>query len=283
MIFFLGYLSRLVGVNHVVKEPCHTSALSGESWIEELLLGSPRRFRNQMRMHPETFEQILDTMVTRKILQSSRYVSAKEKIAIFLFIAGHAASNRQAQERFQRSGWTITKALHVLDALLVIYPEVVVLPDPDVCPWEIHSNPKIYPLFQDCIGALDGTHIPTAPPAGRGKPFRNRKGFQSQNVLAACSFDLRFVYVLTGWEGSASDGGVLKDAMLRKGFSIPAGKMYFGDAGYGLTLNVITPYRGVRYHLREWSLGNQRPQNKKELYNLRHAQQRNCIEQILVF
>jgi hypothetical protein len=68
--------------------------------------------------------------------------------------------------------------------------------------------------------------------------------------------------------------------MLRKGFSIPVGNIYLGDAGYGLTNSVITPYRGVRFHLREWSLGNQRPQNAKELYNLRHAQQRNCIERI---
>ncbi|KAG9400208.1 hypothetical protein AC1031_022016 [Aphanomyces cochlioides] len=42
----------------------------------------------------------------------------------------------------------------------------------------------------------------------------------------------------------------------------------------------MTPYRGVLYHLREWASGSQRPQNAKELYNLRHSQQRNSIERI---
>ena len=34
--------------------------------------------------------------------------------------------------------------------------------------------------------------------------FRGRKRL-TQNVLAAVSFDLRFTYVLAGWEGSAHD------------------------------------------------------------------------------
>ena len=45
-----------------------------------------------------------------------------------------------------------------------------------------------------------------------------------QNVLAAISFDLKFIYVLAGWEGSAHDSHVLNDAFARLGgFSIPDG------------------------------------------------------------
>lgn len=45
--------------------------------------------------------------------------------------------------------------------------------------------------------------------------YRNRKGQLSQNVLAACNFDLEFIYVLSGWEGSAHDAKVLQDALTR--------------------------------------------------------------------
>ncbi|KAL0453796.1 UNVERIFIED_CONTAM: hypothetical protein Slati_1357700 [Sesamum latifolium] len=38
----------------------------------------------------------------------------------------------------------------------------------------------------------------------------------------------------------------------------------------------LTPYRGVRYHLKEWDRGG--PQNARELFNLRHAAARNVIE-----
>ncbi|ETW00614.1 hypothetical protein H310_07185 [Aphanomyces invadans] len=254
----MATISILVGcaawwaVNHVIKGPCHTTALKGEQWVDELLTGSHRRFRNQLRMLPSTFNSLLATLQSKYSLSSSRYVSAKEKLATFLF---------------------------VIASLLLLYPVVVTLPSKDI-PYEIHSNPKMYPFFEHCVGALDGTHIRATPPPGFAKPFRNRKGYVSQNVVAACSFDLRFVYVLAGWEGAASDGRVLSDALLGKGFEIPEGKMYLGDAGYSLKTNLLTPYRGVRYHLREWAAGNQRPQNARELYNLRHYQQRNCIERV---
>ncbi|KAK1627951.1 hypothetical protein QYE76_002266 [Lolium multiflorum] len=38
--------------------------------------------------------------------------------------------------------------------------------------------------------------------------FRGRKHYTSQNVLAVVDFDMRFTYVLTGWEGSAHDASI---------------------------------------------------------------------------
>ena len=61
------------------------------------------------------------------------------------------------------------------------------------------------------------------PPEIQGK-FRSCKDGTTQNVLAAISFDLKFTYVLAGWEGSAHDSRVFNDAFARPGgFSIPEG------------------------------------------------------------
>ena len=60
-------------------------------------------------------------------------------------------------------------------------------------------------------------------------------------------------------------------------FLLDADKYYLVDAGFMLTGGLITPYRGVRYHLKEYSKRNP-PQNHKELFNLRHASLRNAIE-----
>jgi len=58
-------------------------------------------------------------------------------------------------------------------------------------------------------------------------PFRNKNGLLSQNVLAACSFDLRFHYVLAGWEGSASDLRVLNSALTRRNkLQVPEGILF---------------------------------------------------------
>jgi hypothetical protein len=42
----------------------------------------------------------------------------------------------------------------------------------------------------------------------------------------ACDFDLNFVHVLPGWEGSAHDGRVLADAQARHRFDTPVGKYW---------------------------------------------------------
>lgn len=90
-------------------------------------------------------------------------------------------------------------------------------------------------------------------------------------MLAVCDFDFKFIYLLAGWEGSAHDSRVIRDAY-EKGFVIPDGKFYLADAGYPLTKELLVPYRGVRYHLREQEQAQLRPENKEELFNLRHAQ-----------
>ena len=42
-----------------------------------------------------------------------------------------------------------------------------------------------------------------------------RKHTTTQNVLAAVDFDMRFTYVLAGWEGSTHDARILADALER--------------------------------------------------------------------
>ena len=77
---------------------------------------------------------------------------------------------------------------------------------------------------QDCVGVIDGTHVrASVPPEIQGR-FRGRKDGTTQNVLVVISFDLKFTYILAGWEGSAHDSSVLNDAFARsRGFSIPEG------------------------------------------------------------
>jgi hypothetical protein len=67
---------------------------------------------------------------------------------------------------------------------------------------------------------------------------------------------------------------------MKYSFIFLQGKYYLVDAGYANTTNFLAPYRGVRYHLREWSGTNLSPQNYEELFNLRHSSLRNAIERI---
>jgi len=124
-------------------------------------------------------------------------------------------------------------------------------------PWEITSNPKFYPFLKNCLGAVDGSLIPATVPTVDAGIYRRRKGCTAQNILVVVAFDLTFQYVLSGWDGSAHDSPVLDDAK-QKGFEIPEGKYYLGDAGYSGSTSLLVPYRNVRYHLKEFQQGNTR-------------------------
>jgi len=78
------------------------------------------------------------------------------------------------------------------------------------------------------VGAIDGTHILARVPAISRAAFLGRKHTTTQNVLAAVDFDLRFTYVLAGWEGSAHDALILADALQRgDGLKVPQGNTIF--------------------------------------------------------
>ena len=60
-------------------------------------------------------------------------------------------------------------------------------------------------------------------------------------------------------------------------YLIYVGKYYLGDAGYDNKNGILSPYRSVRYHLKEFS---DRPsENAQELFNLQHSSLRTTIEQ----
>jgi hypothetical protein len=129
------------------------------------------------------------------------------------------------------------------------YGKYVQLPANDsLTPPEVRSNPKLFLFFEDCNGAIDGSHICAIVAAAAVAQNRNRKGFISQNVLAMGTFSMQFLYILAGWEGSASDGQVFEDAHCTD-FAARPGKYFLADAGFPTCNALLIPYRGIQYHL----------------------------------
>ncbi|KAL8557281.1 hypothetical protein ACS0TY_004642 [Phlomoides rotata] len=116
-----------------------------------------------------------------------------------------------------------------------------------------------------CLGALDGTYIHVKVSQPDVPHYRNWKGNISVNVLVVCDRDMNYVYVLSGWEGSAADNRILCDAVTRtNGLKVPTGNnsimiMHLNnslwlviityDGGYTNDNGFLTPYRGVRAHM----------------------------------
>ncbi|KZP27147.1 hypothetical protein FIBSPDRAFT_692577, partial [Athelia psychrophila] len=85
---------------------------------------------------------------------------------------------RHTGERFQRSNETIANYFKVCVRFFSggpFYRKYVVLPGDDApIPDKILHNPK-FKYFKGALGALDGSHIPCAPPKEVRPMYRNRK------------------------------------------------------------------------------------------------------------
>jgi hypothetical protein len=91
------------------KIPVHTSRLTGQDWIDELLIGHDGRFYNELGLNKHVFRRLITVLERDAGLCATRHVSAEEQLAVFLHYARCGLSNRALQERFQRSADTITK------------------------------------------------------------------------------------------------------------------------------------------------------------------------------
>jgi len=254
-----------------VKQPYHTSILSGEGWVQELLNGHPKRIQCELGVSKEVFNLLIHELQSMGHTRT-RHVSLEEQLAIFLYTSVTGLSVRHTGERFQRANATISKwvvhLLHIKATYLYylryfkrmvevfssrpFYTKYIRQPTSyNQSSHPLYYNKKLWPFFQHALGAIDGSHIHFSPPVFYQAAYRNRKGFLSQNCLFACSFDLKFTYALTGWEGSAADARVYHSAV-NTDLVIPDGWYYLGDAGFPHCNNLLVPFRGVRYHLAEW-------------------------------
>ena len=68
--------------------------------------------------------------------------------------------------------------------------------------------------FPNCVGAIDGKHVPLINPINSGSTCFNYKSFFSIVLLALVDADFTFLYVNVGCQGRISDGGLFKNSEL---------------------------------------------------------------------
>ncbi|KAL5553402.1 hypothetical protein UlMin_040803 [Ulmus minor] len=203
------------------------------------------------RMNRRTFSILCQYLITIVGLKGTKNMDVEEMVVIFLHIISHDVKNRIMRRQFARSGETIGKQFNVvLNGML-----------------RLHEN---------CLGALDGTHIKINVLASDRPRYRTKKNEIATNVLGVVSQNMQFIYVLPRWEGSAADSRVLRDVISRlNGLKVPKECYYQCDTRYPNGEGFLTPYRGQRYHLNDWARPSNTPQ---EFFNLKHSSARNIVE-----
>jgi hypothetical protein len=91
-----------------MKEPYHTSILSGYAWVQELLHGHPEHIHTELGVHKEVFHALIEVLLSMGH-GDSRNVTLQEQLAIFLYMSVTGLSICHVGEQFQHANGTISK------------------------------------------------------------------------------------------------------------------------------------------------------------------------------
>ncbi|XP_035841417.1 uncharacterized protein LOC110919634 [Helianthus annuus] len=243
---------------NIPRIPCHTSCRTGNIFIQEILNGHPRRCYEDFRLHVDVFKSLCSDLRMHYNLKETRE--------------------------------TIHRHFHrVLRAVLKLSGDII-MPKAnynDEVPRQLLNNSRYYPMFKDCIGAIDGTHVKASVREHEQAKYIGRKGYATQNIMAACDFNMCFTFAWAGWEGTAHDTRIFLEALRKPEVKFPrptGDKYYVVDAGYPNTRGYLAPYKGndVRYHIPDFRRGQtaaqRAPKGLKETFNYYHSSLRNVIE-----
>ena len=175
------------------------------------------------RMSRSLFDKLHDLLVTNYGLKSTRVMSSIECLGMFLWIIGAPQSFIQGKNIFKRSTKTISrKFVEMLDSINLLTAEIIKPRNSEFR--TVHSRLEdscFSPHFNNCIGAIDETHVPVVVPSSELVAHVGRHGYSTQNVLAVCDFDMRFIFVVAGWPSSVHDMRVFNDALRKYGNKFP--------------------------------------------------------------
>lgn len=108
--------------------------------------------------------------------------------------------------------------------------------------------------FPQCIGAIDGCHIPVSSPKLHAVDYYNYKGWYSTVLLAVCDYKYRFIYINVGAPGRNNDSHLYNSSQLPKLLShlnrdlerqiidtiMPP--FLIGDSAFPLSVNLMKPF-----------------------------------------
>jgi len=150
---------------HLNRAEYRQPAMTGLEWVQRKL-GDSKACFSMFRMSPPMFHTLHDLLVQSYGMKSSAKSTSVEALGMFLWMLGAPQSFRQAEDRFERSLGTVSNMLNkVLKCMVKLAADIIKPLDPQFRTMHPRlRNPRFYPYFKDCIGGIDGTHVPCVVP-----------------------------------------------------------------------------------------------------------------------
>uniref|UniRef100_K4A2P7 DUF8040 domain-containing protein n=1 Tax=Setaria italica TaxID=4555 RepID=K4A2P7_SETIT len=124
-------------------------------------------------MEPHIFKEVATYLRSKRFIVDTR-ITVEEKLGFFLYMLSRNASYEDLAVTFGHSNDTFHYHInHFFNKVIpTLSRRFLQSPNPNQVHPKILENPRYYPFFKNCLGAIDGTHIPTFP---KIKKFQNNK------------------------------------------------------------------------------------------------------------
>ena len=140
-LIIVAALCMMMMVMLTDPEPYHTSILSGQMWVEELLEGHPDCIYCKLSVQKEVFLELIHTLHNFSIT-GSKHISLEEQVSIFLYMSMTGLTIHHIGKHFQCLNNTISKSfckMLLIFSSAPFYTTYITLPNADTPPFT--TNP----------------------------------------------------------------------------------------------------------------------------------------------
>ncbi len=192
-------------------------------WWLNLLNGiSPvNEWKENLRMSQTNFVKLCDEirpLITLQTTTMRRPLSPERQLAIMLYYLSDGGRMLKTANAFGCAVPTVSKVVNRVTTAISshLVEKYISLPKTEA---EVQGMAASFYKafgFPQCIGAIDGTHIPLKKPSKNPVDFINRKGFYSLNVQACVDYSYCFFDVDIRWPGSVHDARVFSNSKINE-------------------------------------------------------------------
>ena len=244
-----GSSSRLVWT-----KPRNTSFLD-----EVVIKWDDEEFKKNFRLTRATFQYLCSELQPhlQKMTVVRTPISIEKRVSIALWRLGTNVEYRTISHLFGVGLSTVCVVVHEVCKAIVetLAARYIKMPEGDQLKTVVSGFATKW-SFPQCVGAVDGTHIPIIAPKENPTDYFNRKGHHSIVMQAVVDHEYKFQDIYVGWPGSVHDARIFMNSQLFikgeagtllptqykniNGVDVPL--MILGDPAYPLLPWLMKPY-----------------------------------------
>ncbi|XP_033098538.1 protein ANTAGONIST OF LIKE HETEROCHROMATIN PROTEIN 1-like [Anneissia japonica] len=174
------------------------------------------QWRKNFRMGQATFNyltDILEPYIGRLDNPFGRNIPTKKLVGMALYRLSTNCDLRTIANLFGVSCSTVCEVVHSVCSAITefLQPRYIVWPEGQRLTETVNGFQQFHG-FPQCVGAIDGSHIPIIAPYDRPNDYYNRKGHHSIVLQAVTDHMLRFTNIYVGWPGRVHDSRILRNS-----------------------------------------------------------------------